>query len=101
MPKFRRHPIKNDKNKKRIVQTTKQVLVSVLLFLFTILLVLALNVGDFLWPAWMVEHRMQIIGFISFFTVFLIVLSTIIVEVISNPRALSGPGKDPRSGWGP
>ena len=101
MPKLGKHLIKND-NKKRVAQTTKQILVSVLLILFMIILILALNIGDFLWPAWMVEYRTQIIGVVSFFTVCLIVLSPIIIEANSHPRTLSGPGKDPRGdGWSP
>jgi hypothetical protein len=31
----------------------------------------------------------------------LILISNIIVEENSNPRTLSGPGKDPRQGWDP
>jgi hypothetical protein len=41
-----------------------------------------------------------LIGFVLFITIFLTLFSPVIIEYNRNPRHLSGPGKDPRQGWG-
>ncbi len=87
--------------KKRIAQTTKRVLASVIAFLVVIILVLAFRAGQVFWPTWLIEYRTQVIGIISLALLFTIVSSPIIIEANSNPRQLSGPGRDPRRGWGP
>lgn len=100
MPRMRRIHKKRDGTKK-IVRITKQILVLVITFLLTIILVLAFSIGHAVWPQWIVEHRTQIAGILSFITICLIALSPIIVEANSKPRALSGPGRNPKTGWDP
>lgn len=87
--------------KKQIVRITKQNLVLSTMFLVSTSLVLGLRVGEMLWPLWIVNHRTQIIGVVLLAIFLLTLLSPIIVEVNSNPRTLSGPGKNPRQGWDP
>ena len=74
----------------------KQRLVFVIAILSIILLVLIFRVGEVLWLGWMIAYRKQIIGLILFIILFLFFLSPIIIEADSNPRALSGPGKNPK-----
>ncbi|NOT03455.1 MAG: hypothetical protein HOP27_02530 [Anaerolineales bacterium] len=89
-------------DRKQIIRITKQNLVLSIIFLASICLVLGLRVGEALWPLWIVVHRTQIIGVILLAEFLLILLSPIIVEVNSNPRTLSGPGKNPnKQGWDP
>ena len=85
--------------KKQIIRITKQNLVLSIMFLVSTSLVLGLRVGEVLWPLWIVNHRTQIIGVVLLAVFLLILLSPIIVEVNSNPRTLSGPGKNPRQSW--
>jgi hypothetical protein len=83
---------------KQIAETTKQGLILSIIFLLAIILVLAFKVGEALWPVWLVESRTFIVGILSFIVIFLFLLSPIIVEFNSNPRHLSGLGRDPRFG---
>jgi hypothetical protein len=52
--------------------------------------------GEIWWPAWLVEYRRQIIGIIVLAIICVIIASPIIIEADTNPRALSGPGKNPK-----
>lgn len=83
------------KSNKQIARTVKQGLVLLISILSAILLVTIFRVGEVLWPLWMVEHRSRIVAIILFAVLFLILLSPIIIEFSKNPRALSGPGKNP------
>ena len=85
-------------DKKRIARATKRGLILLITLLIAIILALAFYIGEEFWPVWMILQRTRIIGLVSFALVFVILLSPIIVEFNSNPRHLSGPGKDPRSG---
>lgn len=64
-------------------------------FLIAILLVLLFQVGEVWWPIWMIGHRTQIEGIFVLAIVLLMLVSPVIVEANSNPRVLSGPGKNP------
>jgi hypothetical protein len=71
---------------------------SLVLAIGILLLVLAALIFKFLgssWPAWLIENRSLFIGILAFLTIFLGLMSPLIAEVIRNPRALSGPGKNP------
>jgi len=81
---------------RRIAQAIKQRLVLLTVFLSAILLVLIFRVGEAWWPVWMIEHQRQIIGILLLGIICVIVSSPIIIEADSNPRALSGPGKNPK-----
>ena len=95
MSKIRRR-FKELESRNQIARTMKQRLVLVIVILLVILLVLIFRVGDVLWLGWMIAYRKQIIGLILFITLFLFFLSPIIIEANTNPRTLSGPGKNPK-----
>jgi hypothetical protein len=95
MPRIRRHRQEN-LTREQIAEATRW-----RLFLSAICFVLALRVGEGVWPLWIIDYRKQIMGVVLLILVFLTLLSPLIVEVNSNPRTLSGPGKDPRQGWYP
>ena len=90
-----RRPRKELEDRKQTAQTVKKRLVLLISILSAILLVTIFGVGEVLWPLWMVEHRSRIVAIILFAVLFLILLSPIIIEFSKNPRALSGPGKNP------
>lgn len=85
---------------RRIAQRTKLYLGLVLLLLTALALLLAFRVGERFWPAWMSTYRTLLIGLDLLGLVTTLLLSPLIIEANSNPRPLSGPGHDPRQGWG-
>jgi hypothetical protein len=92
----KRRRFKESDGRKQIALTMKHRLVLIIAILLIILLVLIFRVGEVLWLGWMIAYRKQIIGLILFIILFLFFLSPIIIEADSNPRALSGPGKNPK-----
>jgi hypothetical protein len=100
MPKRERR-LHDPRHAEEIARNTKQRLVTLITVLIAILLALTFGVGQVLWSAWIIEHRNQIIGVIGWVLLAVIVSAPIIIEFNRNPRHLSGPGKDPRQGWGP
>ena len=100
MPRMRRRLEKRE-DRKQIARITKRNLSLVITFLAALSLMLVLRVGEVLWPMWMVDHQTQIMGIILLALFFLTLLSPIIIEVNSNPRTLSGLGKNPKQGWDP
>ena len=97
MPRTLRHH-KKLAARNRIAVMTRDGLALLIVFLIAVILMLLLGEGDFLLPAGMVAYRNQIAGVLSFVVIILILLFPIIVDFNSNPRTLSGPGKDPRHG---
>ena len=59
------------------------------------LLIFVFRIGETMYPAWMIEYRNPIIGILLSIIVVVILSSPLIVEATSNPRRLSGPGKNP------
>ncbi len=100
MSKKRGDLIKFD-DKKRIAQNTKKALSLLITFLIAIILGLIFKVGESWWPTWVINYRKAITGILLFVVMYLILLSPIMIEFNSNPRHLSGPGKNPREGWRP
>jgi len=100
MTKKRRHPKEREKNK-QIVRVTKLRLGIIIAFLSLIVILLIFKVGEVLWPVWMIDYRNLIIGIILIPVILITLMSPVIIEVNSNPRVLSGPGKDPRQHWDP
>lgn len=96
MSKIRKSHTKREEIIKQIAQTTKQRLILLIAFLIVIILALVFRAGEALWFVWMIKYRTQIIGFFLFIVTLLTLLSPVIIEVNSNPRALSGPGKNPK-----
>ena len=58
-------------------------------------LILIFKIGESFYSSWLITHRTQIIGVLLLVIVVVIISSPLIVEVNSNPRHLSGPGKTP------
>lgn len=94
MSREQRHP-KDAETKKQTERTVKRILKFVIGFLITLLLALMLEAGASWWPVWMVTHRRQVEWMIVLAVILLILSSPLIVEASSNPRTLSGPGKNP------
>ena len=99
MSRIRRHPHREDIKRNR--RRTKQYLALFVVFLIAIVLALAITVGEAVWPAWLIEHRTQIIGIGLLAILITICLSPVIIEANSNPHHLSGPGKNPEQGLDP
>ena len=81
--------------RKQIARRVKRRLASLIAVLIAILLVLILGLGKGQWPGWLIDHRTQVEGVIALGVILLLLLSPLIIESSSNPRALSGPGKNP------
>jgi len=76
----------------------------VVLFLSLLIIpcvILMFNIGNSFYSSWLITHRTQIIGVLLFVIIIVAISSPLIVEVNSNPRPLSGPGKNPKMDpWG-
>lgn len=88
--------LKAHNGKKQIARNVKRQLTLLIILLGIILLTLIFGIGKSWWTAWMIVHRGQIEGILLLAVICLILASPIIVEASSNPRALSGPGKNPK-----
>ena len=97
MSKKHKHHDVSDK-KQRIAQITKKRLVILIICLITGLALLIFAPGKELWPAWMIDSRKTLILILGTLSVFLTFMSPIIVVTESDPRPLSGPGKNPKTG---
>lgn len=83
------------KIREQIARTTRLWLILLISFFAAIALVFIFKVGGELWTPWMVTMRTSIIGIALFITVILGVATPVIIEINSNTRPLSGPGKNP------
>lgn len=103
MPRRRKQPndrISKDKSiqtKNEIAQKTTRGIILLLSFLIIPCAILIFKIGESLYSTWINTHRAQIIGLLLFIIVVVIVSSPLVVEVNSNPRQLSGPGKNPKT----
>jgi predicted ABC-type exoprotein transport system permease subunit len=95
IPKMRR-PFNERSGKKQIARTVKQRLALLITFLIVLLLLFIFKVGEVWWPVWMIEHPRQITGILLLAIICVILLSPVLIEADSNPRVLSGPGKNPK-----
>ncbi len=86
--------------KQRIARITKRRLAIFIAILAIILAFLIFKPGYDYWPAWLIASWGAIIAILGFATVLIIVMSQIIVVTESDPRPLSGPGKNPKHGAG-
>ncbi len=82
-------------NKKAIARITKRNLIWMVAFLSAIASLLIFKVGETSWPLFLVEYRGVLLSFLILAILAIIAISPLIVEVNSNPRPLSGPGKNP------
>jgi hypothetical protein len=55
------------------------------------------KIGESFYSAWLITFRVQIIGFLLLAILVVVISSPLIIEANSNPRTLSGPGKNPRT----
>jgi undecaprenyl pyrophosphate phosphatase UppP len=94
MTEIQKH-LKDREARKQIARTVKRRLSIVIAFLIAILLGLLFRIGERIWPIWISDHRTQMAGVMVLAIILLILLSPVIIENSSNPRALSGPGKNP------
>lgn len=88
------------RDKRKIIQTTKRRLIWLIALLSALALPLAFKWGETNWPLFLVESRRALLSFLILAILAIIAISPLIIEVNSNPRPLSGPGKDPQ-GWDP
>ena len=86
--------------KKQAIRKTKLRLGLALTLLFAPMTILIFRLGQAFWPTWLTDYRKLIIGILLVAVIFLALMSPVIIEESSNPRALSGPGKNPETGWG-
>jgi hypothetical protein len=94
MPKKRRQLKISDK-KRYIAQITKKRLTLLIISLLAALAFFIFKPGFDFWPEWMVYARRAFILLLGIISFFLILMSPIIVATESDPRPLSGPGKNP------
>jgi len=97
MPKKHKHLKISDK-RQYIAQTTKKRLTTFILSLSAALAFLIFKPGESFWPEWLVYERGVFTAILGIIILFLILMSPIIVVTESDPRPLSGPGKNPKTG---
>ena len=84
-----------------IAQKTSKGIILFLSLLTIPCVILMFNLGNSFYPPWLIAYRIQIIGVLLFAIILAVISSPLIVEVNSNPRPLSGPGKNPKMDpWG-
>ena len=83
------------REKQRIIRATKRNLIGLIAFLSALALPLAFKWGEANWPLFLIESRGVILSFLLLAILAIIAISPLIIEVNSNPRPLSGPGKNP------
>ncbi len=81
-----------------LAQITQRRIIFLFIFLLVIILIFALRVGEIWWATWMTEHRTRIIGILILAELILGFSAPTIIEANSNPRTLTGPGKNPQMG---
>ena len=92
MPRGRKDHVTRKQN----ARTVKRRLILLIALLLVILLAILLGIGDVWWPRWMIEYRTSLVGILLLAVICIIFASPLIIEADSNPRALSGPGKNPK-----
>ena len=97
MPKKRKQPKISDK-KQYLARITKKRLTILIISLLVALAFFIFKPGEAFWPEWMVYERKVFIVLLGVISFFLILMSPIIVVTESDPRPLSGPGKNPQTG---
>lgn len=89
------------REKQRIIRVTKRRLIALIAFLSALALPLAFKWGEASWPLFLIEYRGVFLSFLLLAILAIIAISPLIIEVNSNPRPLSGSGRNPYQGWDP
>jgi len=89
----------NCEARKRIARNVKRNLRLSIIFLIIINLGLFFNVGQNLWPGWLINYRPLIIGIMAFALLIVLFLSPVIVQISSDPQHTSAPKKIHWQGW--
>ena len=89
------------REKQKIARATKRGLIGLIAVLSAIALPLAFKLGEERWPLFLIESRGVLLSFLILAILAIIALTPLIIEISSNARPLSGPGKNPRQGWDP
>jgi hypothetical protein len=97
MPKKRKR-LKISDDKQFIARITKKRLTILIISLLAALAFFIFKPGESFWPEWMVYERRVFVVLLGVISLFLILMSPIIVVTESDPRPLSGPGKNPKTG---
>ncbi len=92
--------LNNRKQVERLSRRMTYILAAVIGALVLLCLVLGFKLGYELWPAWLVDNRGVFMGLLGLAILALAVFSPAIIAIDSNPRPLSGPGKNPETGPG-
>ena len=95
MPNRQRY-FRNQDGRRQIARVMQRRLIGLVSFLAVILVALVFKVGESWWPLWMTDRRAQFIGLVLLVILCVTALSPILVEADTNPRPLSGPGKNPK-----
>ena len=90
--------VKERETIEKFAAITEGRLIFLIAFLLLIILVLMFGVGEIWWPAWIIEYRFRIMGVLILVELILALSAPVIIEADSNPRPLSGPGKNPQLG---
>jgi len=89
----KRKQLKNSDKKRYIAQITKKRLAILILSLLAALAFFVFKPGEDLWPAWMVDERRVFIAILGFISLFLILISPIIVVAEATLDLFPDPGK--------
>ena len=81
--------------KQSIARITKKRMTVLIICLLAALAFFIFKPGVDFWPAWLLYERRLFISILGTISLFLILMSPIIVVTESDPRPLSGPGKNP------
>ena len=87
-------------SKQQLARITKKRLTVLITSLLVAVAFFILKPASDSWPVWMIDIREGFIAIVGFITILLILMSPIIVVTESDPRPLSGPGKNPKTGAG-
>jgi len=97
MPRKRKR-LRTPVTKQSIARITKKRLTILIISLLAALAFFIFKPGVDFWPAWLLYERRLFISILGSISLFLILMSPIIVVTESDPRPLSGPGKNPKTG---
>ena len=83
--------------RKLIERTSKRRLGLLIVILGSLAGLAIFRVGEYLWPYWLIEHRVKVIGVLIFCTIVVLLSSPLIIEYSKSPRRLSGSDVDAKN----